>query len=255
MSSVLPSDSDSNNSEIWNRLIRAAMALPGAKIDRETFLRKSLSPHFSDDIVQKAMETRPAEAGIPNSAIRSIAQSCIVWHRAGVTTLSFAAGIPGGWWMAGTIPADMTQFFWHVAVTLQKLAYLYGWPSLTDEKNELDDRTLMIFTLFVGTMFGAGTAGKALGEISEMLASQIARKLPQEALTKWGIYRIAREVAKWIGVKLTKESFSKFISKSIPIISGFISGSITWVSFSSMSRRLREHLEGFASSAIKVLKI
>jgi hypothetical protein len=244
MSLLLPApDDDGGKSEVWNNVLRAALSMPGAKIDRSAFLKKALSPHFSDEIVNKAIETRPALAGIPDTVIRSIAQSSIAWHRAGVTAVSFAAGIPGGWWMAGTIPADMTQFFWHVAVILQKLAYLYGWPNLTEKDKELDDETLHIFTIFVGVMFGTGAAGKALGELAEKIASQVMQRLPQKALTKYGIYQLAKELSKWIGIKLTKESFSKVISKAIPVISGFISGAITWLSFSAMSRRLRRHLE------------
>lgn len=238
-----PGDGGGDKSEVWNRILRTALSLPGARIDRASFLRRELSKHFPDHIVQKAIETRPAAAGVPKAAIRSIAMSCIAWHRAGVSAVSFATGIPGGWWMAGTVPADLTQFFWHVVVILQKLAYLYGWPSLADKDKELDDETLLMFTIFVGVMFGAGTAAKALGELAEKVAGQVLKRLPQEALTKWGIYRLAKEVAKWIGVKLTKETFAKWLSKAIPVISGFLSGGITWVSFSAMSKRLRNHLE------------
>ena len=245
MNAALPKSNEpkSDKSEVWNRVLRAALAMPGARIDRASFLRKELSKHFSDEVVEKAVQTRPAEAGIPKTAIQSIAKSSIKWHRAGVTSVSFAAGIPGGWWMAGTIPADMTQFFWHVVVILQKLAYLHGWPSFADENEELDDETLLVFTIFVGVMFGAGAASKALGDLAEKVAGQVISRLPREALTKYGIYRLAKEVAKWIGVKLTKETFSRFIAKAIPIISGFLSGGITWISFSLMSKRLRLHLE------------
>jgi hypothetical protein len=238
-----PNDDGGDKSEVWNRLLRTALAMPGARIDRTTFLRKELSKHFPEDVVEKAIQTRPAAAGVPNSAIRSIAMSSIAWHRAGVSAVSFVTGLPGGWWMAGTMPADLTQFFWHVVVILQKLAYLYGWPSLADKDQELDDETLLLFTIFVGVMFGAGTAAKALGELSEKVAGQVLKRLPKAALTKWGIYRLAREVAKWIGVKLTKETFVKWLSKAIPVFSGFLSGGITWLSFSGMSKRLRNHLE------------
>ena len=145
--------------------------------------------------------------------------------------------------MAGTLPADMTQFFWHISVILQKLAYLHGWPELFDEDGEPNDETIMILTIFVGVMFGVSAASKALTELSEKVAAQVMIRLPKEALTKWGIYSLAKKVAAWIGIKLTKESFAKAISKAIPIVSGFISGGITWISFSAMSRRLQKHLE------------
>ncbi|MFG6119315.1 hypothetical protein [Thalassobacillus sp. B23F22_16] len=39
--------------------------------------------------------------------------------------------------MAGTIPADLTQFFGHSMILAQELAYLYGHENLwLDEHNE-----------------------------------------------------------------------------------------------------------------------
>lgn len=229
--------------EVWGRVVRASLSMPGAKVNRDSYLRKELSKYVSDDVVTKAVQTTPAKAGVPATVIKKISSSSIRFHKAGVTATSFATGIPGGWWVAGTIPADMTQFFWHISLVLQKLAYLHGWPELFDEDGEPTDETVMIVTIFIGVMFGASAASKALGELSEKVAAQVMVRLPKEALTKWGIYNLAKKVAAWIGIKLTKESFAKAISKSIPIISGFISGGITWISFSTMSSRLQNHLE------------
>jgi len=236
-------DENNNKIELWNRVLRSALALPGARVSRAGYLKKELSKHFPDDVVRKAIETTPAKAGIPSSATRSIAESSIAWHRAGVSATSFVAGLPGGWWMAGTIPADLAQFFWHVVVILQKLAYLHGWPEMFEEDSEPDDETLLLFTIFVGVMFGAATAAKVLGDVAERVGAQVLKRLPQQALTKWGLYNLAKQVAKWLGIQLTKQGLARMLAKVLPVVSGFISGLITWVSFSSMSRRLREHLE------------
>jgi uncharacterized membrane protein len=163
-----------------------------------------------------------------------------------VSGVSFATGLPGGWWVAGTVPADLTQFFWHVLVILQKLAYLYGWPELLSEDGELDDETLLILTVFIGVMFGAESAGKILSDLAERVAAQVLKRLPRETLTKWGLYRLAREIAKWIGIKLTKESFARVLSKLVPILGGLISGTITWIAFTLMTNRLAIHLESLA---------
>lgn len=229
--------------DVWNRVLRTALQMPGAQIDRTSFLKKALSLHFPEDIVQKAIDSRPALAGIPPTAIQSIAQSSIKWHRAGVSGVSFLTGLPSGWWIAGAIPADMTQFFWHVTVILQKLTYLYGWPSFFEKDQELDDETLLVFTIFVGVMFGAGVAGRILVNLSDCVAKQVIVRLPRKALTRWGFYNIARLVAKWIGIRLTKQSFARALSRVIPVLGGFISGLVTWLSFSTMSKRLCKHLE------------
>jgi hypothetical protein len=132
-------------------------------------------------------------------------------------------------------------------VVLQKLAYLYGWPDLCGDRGELDDDSLLVVTVFIGVMFGVGTATKVLGELAQRLSKQVLKRLPEQALTKWGFYRLAREVAKWLGVRLTKQAFARVVSKFVPIIGGFISGATTWIVFSRMAERLREHLAALPS--------
>src|SRR5437870_7527620 len=235
--------------DVWNSVLRTALLLPGAKVDRKAFLRKALSKHVTEKVLQSAIYTSPAKAGVSKDTIRRIATANIKWHRAGVSTLSFASGLPGGWWIAGTVPVDLTQFFWHSLVILQKLACLYGWPELFSEDSELDDETLLILTVFIGVMLGAESAAKILGDIAERAAAQVIKRLPREALTKWGLYRLAREVANWIGIKLTKDSFARYLSRIVPILAGIISGTVTWISFSLMTSRLAAHLESLPLAA------
>src|SRR6266513_1552370 len=235
--------------DVWNSLLRTALLLPGAKVDRKAFLRKALSKHVTEKVLQSAIDTSPAKAGVSKNTIRHMATASIKWHRAGVSALSFASGIPGGWWIAGTVPADLTQFFWHVLVILQKLAYLYGWPELFSEDSELDDETLLILTVFIGVMLGAEPAAKVLSDIAERATTQVLKRLPRETLTKWGFYRLAREVAKRTGIKLTEDSFARYLSRIVPILGGIISGTVTWISFSLMTSRLAAHLESLPLAA------
>src|SRR5260370_21178639 len=229
----------------WNYVLRTAFLLPGAKVDRKAFLRKALSKHVTEKVLQSAIDTSPAKAGVSKNTIRRIATANIKWHRAGVSALSFASGLPGGWWIAGTVPADLIQFFWHVLVILQKLAYLYGWPELFSEDSELelDDETLLILTVFIGVMLGAESAAKVLSDIAERAATQVLKRLPRETLTKLRLNRLAREVAKSIGIKLTEDSFARYLSRIVPILGGIISGTVTWTWFSLMTSRLAPHLE------------
>src|SRR6266404_3516610 len=235
--------------DVWNSVLCTALALPGAKVDRKAFLRRALSKHVTEEVLQSAIDTSPAKAGVSEDTIRGIATANIKWHRAGVSTLSFASGLPGGWWIAGTVPVDLIQFFWHVLVILQKLAYLYGWPELFSEDGELDNETLLILTIFVGAMLGADSAAKVLGYMAERAAAQVLKRLPSETLSKWGLYRLAREVAKWIGIKLTEDSFVRYFSRIVPILGGIISGTVSWISFSLMTSRLAVHFESLPLAA------
>jgi len=239
----LASSSLENPDRIWNMVLRKALDLPGARVDRTAFLRKELQPRFPDDVVAKAIATRPSEAGIPDWMVRPIANGVIRRHRTAVSALSALLGLPGGWWLTTTVPADLAQFFSHTLQVAQKLAYLYGWPELSGDDGELDDETMHLLTIFVGVMFGVSESNKAVSEVSKRLAEEMARRLPKQPLTKSGVYTLAKQVAKWLGVKLTKDTFAKTLAKVVPILGGLISGTVTWMAFSGMSTRLREHLE------------
>ena len=130
---------------------------------------------------------------------------------------SFAAGLPGRLAMAGTIPADMAQFYWHALVMAQKLAYLYGWPDLL-ENGEVDEQTELYLTLLVGTMLGAVVANEALAELARRFAVQTVRRLPRQALTKTWYYPIVKQVGKWIGISVTNRGFAGGVSKVVPVI-------------------------------------
>lgn len=145
--------------------------------------------------------------------------------------------------MIETIPADLAQFYGHVLVSAQKLGYIYGWPDLLDENQNVTEGTRNVLTFFVGVMFGTQTTTKAITEISKNTAVQITKRLPQKALTKTTYYPVVKELGKWIGLKVTKDTFSKGVGKVIPILEGVISGGITYASFNSMSKKLHKHLQ------------
>lgn len=227
---------------VWTQLLGTALKMPGARVSRMAFLRSALAPHCSGAQVELAVRSTPAQAGVSRAQIGRAAQSSIKWHRAGVTAVSAAAGLPGGWWLAGTIPADLAQYFWHVIVVLQKLAYLYGWPELLAEGVEIDDETKLVLTLFVGVMLGAQGATEGLGKLASALSAEATRRLPRAALTKYALLRVAREVAKWIGVSLTKRKFAEFLGRAVPLVGGLVAGSLTWIAFGNGCDRLLEHL-------------
>ncbi|TVQ87641.1 MAG: hypothetical protein EA397_17910 [Deltaproteobacteria bacterium] len=200
------------------------------------------APHVDDETLQAAITTSPAAAGIPPEVVRRAARSSINWHRATVTSLSFAAGLPGGLVLAATIPADLAQYFAQVLILVQKLAYLYGWPSLMDDDKRLDDETRLYVTLFVGVAMGSEVANAAIGKVAQEFAKQVAHRLPREALTKYAIYNLIKQVGKWIGVRITKDRFAKGLSKAVPLLGGALSGGLSWVTFSAMANRLDAHL-------------
>ena len=188
------------------------MALPGAKVDRTSFLASQLSNCCDGQQVSRAIQRRPASAGISPDLIDKLADSCIRSHVLKASSISFAAGLPGGFAMAGTIPVDVAQFYWHALVLAQKLAYLYGWPDLL-EKGEVDEQTELQLTLLVGAMMGAAAANRGLAELAKRFAGQVAHRLPRQALTKTTYYPIVKQVGKWIGIAVTKRGYYSSLSE------------------------------------------
>ena len=169
-----------NELAIWNKVMSAAMAIPGVKVDRELFLRKELRPYCTKEQMEKAL-VNPVEV-ISKNRIEALANACINNHTAKVTAISAAAGIPGGLAMAATIPGDMAQYYWHTFVLAQKLAYLYGIPDLRDEEGNLSETAQDMLTLFVGVMMGAAAANNVIKNLSKAFAEQVVKRACQNSL-------------------------------------------------------------------------
>lgn len=227
-----------SESNSWDKVMNLALSMPMVKVDRTAFLTKEFSMYDNADQLR---DKRPIDL-FDAEAIERAARGVINSHLTTATVTSTAAGIPGGPAMAATMPADIAQYYWHVLVVAQKLGYLYGWPDLLDDKGQITEGTRNVLTLFVGVMFGAQAASKLVGEIAKRVSLQAAKRLPQQALTKTIYYPVIKQVAKWIGVKMTKDTFGKSVGKAIPILGGVLSGAITAFSFKPMAEKLQKHL-------------
>ena len=226
----------------WDKVMSVALSVPGVKVNRNEFLVAALNNLCSvEQLKQIADGNRPTDY-LSIEVIDRLADSYINSHTTKVTALSAAAGLPGGWSMAATIPADLAQYYYHVFVLSQKMAYLYGFPDLTDENGALTEEAKNVMTLFAGAMMGVGIANEAIQELVKNLSKEIVKRLPKYALTKTVIYPIVKQVAKWIGIKLTKDSFAKGLGKVIPILGGVISGGLTYVTFKPGAKKLKKTL-------------
>ena len=231
-----------NDNNIFEQVLATASSLPMVHIDRKKFLFKELIKFCPKEQVDIAIQNNPAYAGIDISTIDKIANSCINYETNKVSSISFAAGIPGGFAMAGTIPADITQYFAHILRILQKLIYLYGWEEILPEDGSIDDDTSNIITLFVGVMFGVNGAASTITKISASAAQKASKNIAAKALTKGTLYPIVKKIAQALGVKMTKDIFARGVSKAIPIIGGIASGGLTYITYKPMAYKLKKHL-------------
>ena len=206
------------------------------------FLRKSLKDYCNEQKLDLLVNVRPYTIAT-DKVIDEVAVHCINKHTAMATTGSAIAGLPGGLALAATIPGDLTQYYYHVMVLSQKLAYLYGFPDFCDENGELSDDSVELLTIFMGSMMGVKVADQGINELSKGLARSAVGRLPRLAITKTAIYPIAMQVARVIGMKLTKEGFAKTVGKFIPIAGGVFSGTLTLLTFKPGARRLQKRLK------------
>ena len=232
-----------NEIQVWNKVLSAALDMPGVKVNRVDFLREKIGLYCNDQQLQTALTESPV-AVLSRNQIDKIADSIITTHVTKVTAISAVAGIPGGLAMAATIPSDIAQYYYHVFSLSQKLAYLYGYPDLLDENGNVTDATVNLLTVFTGVMMGAAVANNAIREVSKQLAETALKRLPQQALTKGFIYPLVKKVASWIGVSLTKKSFASGVAKAIPVLGGVLSGGLTLATFRPSAKRLQRTLQG-----------
>ncbi len=232
-----------NEIQVWNKVMSTALAMPGVKVDREQFLRSKLTHYCTEEKLEVALSESPVKV-LSKEDIDKIANAVISSHVKQVTAISTVAGIPGGFTMAATIPADIAQYYYHVFNLAQKLAYLYGYPDLLDEKGNATDDTINLLTIFTGVMMGTAVANNAIREVSKQIASTVVKRLPQQALTKGVIYPLVKKIAAMLGYKLTKDTFAKGVGKVIPLLGGIVSGTLTFATFRPGAKRLQKELQG-----------
>ncbi len=231
----------------FSSVLESAAKLPLVRVDRTEFLTKNLSRLCTPAQLQKAIDEGTLHADIPITTLDSLANAVINAETLKVTTISTAAGIPGGIAMAATIPADLAQFYGFVIRVAQELAYLYGWDEIFTESSGLDEGTESQLVLFVGVMSGVGAANKAVAKLfGETAMRAVAKKVAAKALTKTWYYPLVKKIAAMLGQKMVKATFAKGVSKVVPILGGAISGGLTLATFKPMAHKLKSHLSALA---------
>ena len=220
-------------------IICKAAQLPIAKVDRSTFLKKELKKYYSEETVKLALEHNPAYAGIDKYTINSIANQVIQYETNKVSSISFAAGLPGGAAMAATIPTDVAQYFAFLLRAMQEIAYLYGFDEFDFSKDSIDSNTMNEVLVFMGVMFGIQGANAGVKVIAQSTAQKVSKTLANKALTKTAVYPIVKKIAKAVGIKMTKQIFADGVSKVVPVLGGAVSGGLTYVAYKRSCLRLK----------------
>ena len=226
----------------------------GVRINRDEFLRQELSKlHMSDDAIASAIDSNPLLAGVALTEIDRIADEAISYETNKSAAISFVAGIPGGFAMLGTVPADLMQYYVHALRIMQKLAYLYGWGELLPDGREADDDTLGVLAVFFGIMLGVGGAAQSLTAFARVAAKTAYQNhATKRALMSITWYPVVKYSLRLIGINITKNSVAKGISKGVPVIGGFVSSGLTFMALQSQSVLLKDNLRKIPPPGLSV---
>lgn len=232
---------ETNKEFALENIITSAVQIPGVKVNRQNFLSET----FSSDkyVIQDILDFGPIQSGISQENLKKLADKLILKRTSQSSLASFAAGIPGGLAMAVTIPADVLQFFGLTLRLAQELSYLYGADDLWKDGQVDDEKVQNQLLLYCGVMFGVSGAVSGVRVLSTQIAKTTLEKLPQKALTKTFWYPMVKQIGKSIGIKVTKSTVAKGVSKAIPVLGGVISGGLNFASMMPMANRLQEALD------------
>lgn len=230
---------EQNNESLALKVVNESLKLPFVKIDRSEFLIKKFGEQVDD--IQKLIDEGP-QVFFSKEELDESAKKVINANVLQSSSLSFASGLPGGFAMAATIPADIAQFYGYSLKLAQEISYIYGYNNMWNDQGELTEDAKNTLILYLGVMLGVTSAGAAVRILSNKMALQALKKIPQKALTKTIYYPIIKQVMAIFGTKLTKATFAKGVSKFIPLVGGAVSGTMNYISLRPMANKLKDEL-------------
>ncbi len=229
----------SHESNFTYDLVEKALALPGIKVERDAFLMDVFKDKIKHSDIPLLLEKGPISSGlISQKEAKKTAIMIANKRKIMCSTGSFLTGLPGGFALAATIPADLMQFFAFNLRLAQEIAYIYDYRNFWDGDVLNHEKVSNELMLFLGVMFGVGGASYLTRLTMGKLSEQALKKLPAMALTKTWYYPLVKQIAAIIGYKMTKDTFAKGISKALPVAGGLLSGSITFFTMDKMAKRL-----------------
>lgn len=228
----------------FDEVVAQAIRLPGTSVNRTSFLAEAIGAKHAPAIVQAAIATTPAMAGLTDRQIEKIAKKSLSRDGRRTTALSFAAGIPGGVVGAVTIPADLVQFYGYLIRAIQKLTYLYGWRDLVFvDATQADVATAGALVICLGVMAGVERADAALARLARLRASGADDARLRSALAARAMQVEINEISAELTRRMAKRLTGQVAGKAIPLVGGIVSGVITGSGFDEMARRLLKELK------------
>ena len=230
----------------FDEVVAQAVRLPGTGVDRSEYLTKALGRKHAPRVVQAAIDTTPARAGLTQKQIARAAKNSIARDGRRTTALSFAAGIPGGIAGAVTIPADMIQFYGYLIRTIQKLTYLYGWRDLVHiEEGTADRAASRALLVFLGVMGDVKRADKVFKQLATRRIAGASDQVLRSMMLMGGFDDDLEEISVELGKKMARRLTGQVAGKTVPVVGGIVSGVLTNTGYGDMSKRLLKELQRY----------
>lgn len=223
----------------WNAVLASILRIKGARVNRTEFLRQ-------------VFEQLPAgRTWMSAETVQELAAKRIRRHTIETSAASAAAGLPGGFALLATVPADVMQYLWHTVVLAQELCYLYGTADLFSEDGRLSDQGNGILTLAVCLMLGSRDTEteNAFSALYRALKERALKNPSFLAVTARFWYHAAEKAAEWLGAKLAGTAARGGLSKFLPLIGAAVNGIASYATFSSAAVFLESSLRNAAKAA------
>ena len=235
---------DKNNKDDFHdktlQLIGTITKFPAIRVDREDFLRKQFakSPYIEQIISNGPQSVYTVES------LQKKAGKVIKSSTSKTSLVSFASGLPSNpTIMLAAGGADAVQYFGFAINMAQQIAYLFGEDELFDGGSEqVSEEAKGRIIAYLGVMFSVSGAPSLIARTSKIAGKNLGKKVAAQALTKTAWYPLLKKVGAAIGLKITKKTVEKVITKAVPVVGGVISGGITYLTFKPMGNRLADVL-------------
>lgn len=109
-------------------IIILGLKTPGISVDRSEFLSKELMKNHPKEVINKAIATTPANAGIPAEDINLIADNVIKFERTCVTGISAGPGSTGRCRNGCYNPGGYCSILWMYVESRTKINVLIRFP-------------------------------------------------------------------------------------------------------------------------------
>lgn len=227
---------------VASALVHAA-AFPGIRVDRVRFLSEALKKQCPTRNVWEAVASTPQRVGISSEDIDAIANRVIREEAMGLTAFSAISGIPKGWFILMSLPADVAQYYARMLRLVQKMHYLYGGEELEFDGGKATDQTKERLLELMGAMYGNTDARETIGTISTAISTKFESKTNSKVRKKILSTAPVQRATEYLNQKVPVTKLIAGAERSvIPYGKMLASGVVSYAAFREMAKRLKDYL-------------